>query len=164
VTTQSQALTPTITVRPLYPADQAILQQVCWPNRAPDGVRRLLNHALGLAVKRRGLGVVSVRDDLVCGFGMLSLWPRTAEISDLIVTPALRGQGIGSRIVAYLTQAARNLCADTIEIGAAESNPRALELYRRLDFADDRVIQVDLGNGPEPVIYLNKPLPPLRPF
>jgi ribosomal protein S18 acetylase RimI-like enzyme len=49
--------------------------------------------------------------------------------------------------------------ASTLEIGAALSNPRALGLYRRLGFVDGRILDLDLGNGPEPVMYLYKPVP-----
>ena len=41
-----------------------------------------------------------------------------------------------------------------IEIGAAVANPRAVALYRRLGFRDERQLFLNLGNGNEPVIYL----------
>ena len=48
--------------------------------------------------------------------------------------------------------------AAVLEIGVALSNHRALDLYRRLGFHDHHTIQIDLGIGPEPVLYLEKSL------
>jgi ribosomal protein S18 acetylase RimI-like enzyme len=45
-----------------------------------------------------------------------------------------------------------------VEIGAADSNPRALALYRRLGFRDSRRVLLELGSGPELVLYLSKTL------
>jgi ribosomal protein S18 acetylase RimI-like enzyme len=106
--------------------------------------------------------VVAVWNDVPCGFGMLTLWPRAAEISDLIVCPQHRSRGIGSRIIVYLTERAREMHVQTLEIGVACANPRALALYRRLGFADRRTIYLDLGSGPEPVLYLSKEITATR--
>ena len=82
--------------------------------------------------------------------------------SDLVVNARFRGQGIGTAIIQFLTEAAHDLNATMVEIGVALSNTRALALYRRLGFRDRRTIQVDLGQGPEPVLYLEKELSPQR--
>nr|WP_162909959.1 GNAT family N-acetyltransferase [Aggregatilinea lenta] len=113
-----------------------------------------------LATNQRGLGLVAVCDDAPCGFGLLTLWPRAGEISDLVVAAGLRGRGIGTRLVETLSDAATGLGVRTLEIGAALSNPRALALYRRLGFVDARTIELDLGCGLEPVVYLTKRLTP----
>jgi ribosomal protein S18 acetylase RimI-like enzyme len=152
-TTQLQA-----TVRPVQLSDAEPLQQMCWPERSLDSITELLIRAERLAQTRRGLGVVGVRGATACAFGMLTLWPRTAEISDLIVNAQYRSQGIGSQVITYLTEAARTLHTQILEIGVALSNPRALALYRRLGFADHHTIKIDLGCGLEPVLYLYKSL------
>ncbi|MBN2303761.1 MAG: GNAT family N-acetyltransferase [Anaerolineae bacterium] len=149
-------------MRPVQITDGEPLKGMCWPDRAPERITGLLQRAQKLAFNRKGVGVVGLDNGTLCGFGMLTLWPRAAEISDLIVHSDHRSRGIGSAIIAYLTQAARRLHAEYIEIGAAESNPRALALYRRLGFIDDRIIKIDLGRGPEPVIYLMKSLTPAQ--
>jgi ribosomal protein S18 acetylase RimI-like enzyme len=145
-------------IRPVHLSDAFSLHKMCWPDRPLQNVGKLLDRTQKLAFCRRGLGVVAIRDNVLCGFGMLTLWPRAAEISDLIVNPGYRDQGIGSMIIAHLTEAARNLHTQMIEIGVALSNPRALALYRRLGFTDHHVVEVDLGNGPETVLYLTKSL------
>lgn len=105
----------------------------------------------------RGLSVVcqSRSNEIeVAGFGQLTLWPRGGEISDLIVNENLRGCGVGTAIIQYLTQEARRIRSPAVEIGAALSNPGAVRLYRRLGFVDERTVTVNLGNGGEPVVYL----------
>jgi ribosomal protein S18 acetylase RimI-like enzyme len=151
-------MTPYTFIRPVQRADADQLQQTCWPDRALDGITDLLARAEKLAQTRRGLGMVAIRDGIACAYGMLTLWPRTAEISDLIVAASCRGQGIGSQIITSLTETARYLNVSVLEIGVALSNPRALSLYRRLGFADHHTIKLDLGHGLESVLYLYKPL------
>jgi ribosomal protein S18 acetylase RimI-like enzyme len=129
-------------------------------DRSLDRIMELLHRAQRLETNRRGLGAVATWDDRLCGFGMLTLWPRAAEISDLFVNAAYRGRGIGTSLIRYLTEAARELNVGTLEIGVALSNPHALALYRRLGFVDERTIEIDLGQGPEPVLYLQKYLEP----
>lgn len=149
---------PTPTIRPVHIMDAAVLQRTCWPDRTLVGIIEFLQRAEKNRTKERGLGVVSVMDAHICGFGMLTLWPRTAEISDLVVSSDYRGHGIGTAIIGHLTTRARELNAQVLEIGVALSNDRALDLYRRLGFHDHHTLHIDLGNGPEPVLYLEKSL------
>jgi len=135
---------------------------MCWPARPLDAILDLLARAERLAQNQRGLAVVAVRNDLTCAFGMWTLWPRTAEISDLIVASSFRDQGVGSQIILYLTEAARRLHVQILEIGVALSNPRAMALYRRLGFSDHHTINLDLGHGLETVLYLHKTLENLK--
>jgi ribosomal protein S18 acetylase RimI-like enzyme len=151
-------MAPFTLIRPAQRVDAEQLQQTCWPNRALDGITDLLARAEKLAQTRRGLGIVGIQNGIACAYGMLTLWPRTAEISDLIVAASCRGQGIGSQIIMSLTEAARNLNVSVLEIGVALSNPRALALYRRLGFTDHHTIRLDLGSGIESVLYLYKSL------
>ncbi len=147
-----------ILIRPTSVDDATGLHARCWPDRPRDVVVGLLRRAEQLARYRRGLGVTAVLSGQPCGFALLTLWPRCAEISDLIVSEPLRGQRIGTQLVEYLATAARDLGASVLEIGAALSNPRAIALYRRLGFVDGRIIEIDLGSGPEPVLYLYRTL------
>jgi ribosomal protein S18 acetylase RimI-like enzyme len=156
-TMPSQPELPAI-VRPVRLSDADDLNRLCWPDRPSDSVAELLHRTQRLAQTKRGLGVVAVTSNIPCGFGLLSLWPRGAEISDLIVNANYRSRGLGSLIIQYLTSVAKSLHVQTLEIGVAMSNPRALALYRRLEFIDGRTIMLNLGNGPEPVLYLYKML------
>ncbi len=145
-------------IRPANTQDVDSLQRACWPEQPLGKVATLLQRAEKLRRGHRGLAVVATREGTVYGFGMLTLWPRAAEISDLIVHARYRGQGVGTAIIQFLTAAAQDLNASMVEIGVALSNVRALALYRRLGFHDHRTIQLDLGGGPEPVLYLEKEL------
>lgn len=147
---------PDITIRPVQPDDSAPLQRVCLPETPITAVEEMIARALKLTVQRRGGGYVIVGDaaEPVQGYGQLTLWNSCAELSDLIVAESQRGRGWGTALVQYLCQQARKLPIDCVEIGAADSNPRALDLYQRLGFSPYRTIQVNLGQGEEPVIYL----------
>jgi ribosomal protein S18 acetylase RimI-like enzyme len=146
---------PALHVRPARLDDAAALQANLWPARPFDHVYYFLKRARGNATEGRGLGaVVEAPDGVPVGYAQVTLWPRCAEISDLIVAEAYRGQGRGTALIQYLARAAREMNADCVEIGVAFSNPRALALYRRLGFRDSRTLQLDLGDGTEDVLYL----------
>lgn len=145
-----------IYARPAQLADAADLKQMCWPERALDSLQDLLKRAQLLSIRRQGLAVVGIYNGRICGFGLLTLWIDSAEISDLIVHPDYRSQGIGSHMITVLTQAAVDLRVRVLEIGVLPSNVRALALYRRMGFIDDHTVDVDLGRGPETVLYLVK--------
>lgn len=146
------------TIRPVRLADADSLKRLCWPDRSLDNVFLLLQRALKLAHNERGLAVITEVEGAACGFGMLTLWPRAAEISDLVVAERWRGQGLGTRIITHLMRAAADLHVVELEIGVALSNPGALRLYRHMGFVDSRTLQLDLGCGPEPVLYLTQQL------
>ncbi|HVO43616.1 MAG TPA: GNAT family N-acetyltransferase [Aggregatilineales bacterium] len=143
-------------IRPVTVSDADTLQQVCWPERSLEAVQEMLQRSETMARRGNGLGIVALNDTGILGYGQLTLWPRITEISDLIVRPEVRGQGIGTALIGYLVDRVRLWRLPRVEIGAAVSNPRALALYRRLGFHDARTVTLDLGNGPEPVIYLIK--------
>jgi ribosomal protein S18 acetylase RimI-like enzyme len=141
-------------LRPATPFDAAALQESCWPERSVEAVRELLERAEGLSKHRRGLGIIAINDYRALGYGQLTIWPRTCEISDLIVAADARSQGIGTAIIRDLVDRARHWPMSQVEIGVAINNPRAHALYRRLGFKENRTVQLDLGTGPEPVTYL----------
>ncbi len=148
----------TFDLRPVQLTDAFDLQKNCWPQRTLEQVGVVLQQAERLARQKRGLGAVAEQRGEACAFGLLALYPRAAEISDLIVSAELRGRGIGSALIAFLTREAQRLGATCLEIGVAESNPRARALYQRLGFVEVRAVQIDLGEGPETVWYLAKTL------
>ena len=124
-----------VEIRPVTAQDAVDLQPHCAGSSVPvQASREMLERTEKLSRTQRGLGVVAERGHIACGFGMLTTWPGTAEISDLIVTEPYRNHGIGSRIIGALTEAAREIGVVQLEIGAALSNPRAMALYQRLGF------------------------------
>lgn len=149
---------PDLSMRPVAQGDIPALGAGCLADRPLNAVEAVVGTALRLARTRRGVGVVAVRDGAIVGFGMLTLWPHAAEISDLAVTPAQRGRGVGAAMIAHLAELARQMHAERVEIGVAAGNTRALALYRRLGFVEARVLALNPESGPEPVLYLSKAL------
>ena len=153
---------PSLAIRPVEPTDLDALLTGCWADRSYDVGRWLVSRVLRNQQAERGTGAVLTDvAGAIIGFGQLTIWPRCGEISDLFVRAEYRSQGYGTALIQYMVQAARQMKGVTcVEIGAAESNPRALALYRRLGFVDERVIYMNLGNDKrEPVIYMRLPLP-----
>ncbi|GAB4440624.1 MAG: hypothetical protein Kow00120_08810 [Anaerolineae bacterium] len=147
--------------RAVGPDDVDALHAACLADWPRYEVERVVQLALRVARDRRGVGVIAAReagDGAPVGFGLLTLWPHAAEVSDLTVAPALRGQGIGTALLRHLECAARAMQAERLEIGVAARNTRALALYRRLGFVEDRRVELDLGEGTEVVLYLSKAL------
>jgi ribosomal protein S18 acetylase RimI-like enzyme len=142
-------------VRRVSPDDAAQLQESCWANWPVEVVSEALERVEILAQQGRGFAVVACQRERILGYGQMTVWPRAAEISDLIVAPPYRDNGIGTALIGYLVDKVRTWHLPHVEIGAALSNPRALALYRRLGFKDARTIELDLGSGPETVVYLN---------
>ncbi len=141
----------TTSFRPPALSDIPVIHQFLDPPQPLSYAQKLVKRALRLEQERRGGARVAVVDQEVCGFGLLTLWPEVAEISDLVVRPDLRSQGIGTTLINLLTDLARQLNCTTVEIGVVASNVGALSLYERLDFVRHRII-----NTTEPVIYLQK--------
>ena len=147
---------PQIKLRPVRLTDVPALHEVCWSDRTLAYVSQLIHRSRQIALQGRGLGVVAISDETkdVRGFGQMTMWPRGGEISDLIVGDCYRRQGLGTAIIQYLVQTANEMRAASVEIGVAQENTAALALYRRLGFTDDYTVMLNLGRGPEPVIYL----------
>ncbi len=135
-------------------ADIPALHQSCWSQWPLDAVQGMLARVLAMMERQRALGLVAVHDEQAIAYGQLTRWPRTAEISDLVVAEAWREQGIGTQIICTLIDIAHSWQASQVEIGVTLNNPRAFALYRRLGFQENRTVALDLGHGLEQVHYL----------
>lgn len=152
---------PRLRIRPVRMSDTDSLAFGCWNDQPYEWVQKLVARAQKQSNQRQGLGiVVSVPPAPgIVAYGHITRWTRSAEISDLVVLPSHRGQGIGTSIIQYLVRVAREMTVPRVEIGAALSNPRALNLYRHVGFQDHRCVMIALDNGEEPVQYLELDLP-----
>jgi len=147
---------PSTRIRPVRLHDVDDMVGKFWPDRPRDSVADIIKRAQRIAMQERGLGIVVVgagKGELR-GYGQLTIWPHAAEISDLYVPEAHRCKGIGTTMIQYLTRCAREMNAPAVEIGVALSNPLALSLYRRIGFESRNELLLDLGSGPETVLYL----------
>jgi ribosomal protein S18 acetylase RimI-like enzyme len=72
------------------------------------------------------------------GSGQLVCYPHVAELANLSVAPAWRGQGWGTKLVERLTAVARDWQIPYLEIVVDAENGRAFSLYQRLGFAEER--------------------------
>lgn len=142
--------------RPPLEADIPALHVICRPNDSLTETTELIHRAIQLNRQQRGAGLVGVVEGQPCAFGLLTRWPHIGEISDLMVHEDLRGRGIGTQLIAELTQLAAQMQIHTLEIGAVASNSRALALYQRLGFVEHRRLTIQVHSQPETIIYLQK--------
>ena len=61
---------------------------------------------------------------------------RYARLSDLVVAPALRGQGIGSALLGAAKRWARDRRLEYLELNVLAQNTAAMALYESHDFVD----------------------------
>jgi ribosomal protein S18 acetylase RimI-like enzyme len=137
--------------------DAAGLHRTCWREKSLLDVHIWLLDVITRQERGLAWGLVAVVDDTPVAYGQVFRWMSMAEISDLIVGEPWRGHGIGTALIWRLVDIARQEGLGRVEIGVAESNARALALYRRLGFCEKRRVLAELGQGPEPVIYLCLP-------
>lgn len=144
-----------LTLRHVALSDAPALREKCWSDIALPDAQLRLQTLMGMPEGReRAWGFVALIEDELVAFGQMTRWGTRGEICNLIVSEEWRNQGIGTAIIQRLIGVARENALHDVEIGAAEANPRALALYRRLGFRDGRHVSVDLGHGMEPVVYL----------
>lgn len=143
-------------IRPVSLSDAKSLQISIWQHRDIDSVKDFVKRILKFEKQQRGLGIVVLDTEYSntpIAYGQVTQWIKCAEISDLLVREDYRRQSIGTAMVQYLINYIRPR-ASCVELGVALSNPRALALYQRLGFQDSYTLHLDLGNGKEPVLYL----------
>ena len=148
-----------VSVRPLLIDDAPRLQSNCWPTLSADAVYERVARSLGLARRGKVWPLVGLYAGSVVGFGQLARLSDIVEISDLVVGDGWQSQGVGTAIIQRLLHLARESGYAHVEVGVAEANTRAFSLYRRLGFTrlESRLL-LDLGNGPESVLYLSRRL------
>lgn len=79
--------------------------------------------------------------------GMLLIYAHGAELANLQVAEKHRGQGIGTALIQLLTRLAQQLGQGGVEIGVSADNERAMTLYERLGFAEDRWLHLPAGES-----------------
>jgi ribosomal-protein-alanine N-acetyltransferase len=151
------AVSPTLSFRLIQPSDLQPLHQACFAERPLLPFRRHFQQMLRRQETGRGFCLVADNQGELVGSGQLTIYPNGAELANLAVVPAWRGQGVGTAVVAVLTAVADHLQLTFLELGVQNDNPRAQALYQRLGFVPDRPL--DLPNLP-PALILRKQLRP----
>lgn len=131
------------------------LHRACWPEAPFIHSFDLLSNIARRCEQGRAWALTALNAGEPVGFAQLARWASCVEISDLIVSPEWRGQGVGTALITALLDIARQHGFERVEIGVAEANARALALYQRLGFEEWRHVLLDVGRGLEPVIYLS---------
>ncbi len=85
----------------------------------------------------RGGFFAAYSEDTPIGCGAVRIIePGVAEFKRMYVAPAVRGQGVGRRIVEALEQESRRLGAHRIVLETGPRQPEAIALYARAGFAE----------------------------
>jgi ribosomal protein S18 acetylase RimI-like enzyme len=104
-----------------------------------------LEQTLETVRENNGTMRVAVRDGILCGFvaGYEDDDPESRSryfyIAELSVAETMRGQGVGSRLIAAIEDIARTRGHKTAVIGVLVKNTRVHALYNRLGFRDHAV-------------------------
>lgn len=100
--------------------------------------------------KKRAYWLLGLMREQIVSTGQLLIYPHGAEVANLQVIPPYRGRGIGTAMLVVLSRVARHLQLSGLEVGVISGNRRALTLYQRLGFVEDR--RVALVSGETAVI------------
>jgi ribosomal protein S18 acetylase RimI-like enzyme len=138
------------------PGDTERLHRTCWPELTLEFVELRVKDVLRRSSRGAAWGAVVEIDGEPVAYGQLDRWGERGEICNLVVAEAYRGNGIGTALIDHLAEIAAGGGLRLLEIGAAVSNPRALELYQRLGFVENRRVRLNLDHGEETVIYLSR--------
>lgn len=150
---------PGITFRLAQHQDLETLQKNCYP----DAIWSQFQDHFEYLLKWQEDGRCSIliaettNHPEIIGSGQLIRQMDKAEIAELSVRQDFQNRGIGMAAIHILTQIATEQQLDLLEIGAAIENEKALRLYRRLGFNNER--RLLLPNSEEAII-LSKPLTP----
>ena len=138
------------------PADFKLLHAACYPEKSWAQFRQHFYDLLDWQEHGRCYWLVAEDNaGQIVASGQLILYPHGAELANLAVILARRGEGIGSAVIEALMAVARRLNLDSLEIGVTADNDHALALYQRLGFIEDRRLETAHD---EPAIILHKTL------
>lgn len=147
------AVPPHISFRLAQEEDRRPLHTACYPDYTTAHFHDLFNHLLRRQEQGRCFWIVILIHERIIGSGQLIIYSSVAEVANLYIVPEFREQGLGTALLELLTAVARHHHLTHLEIGVTTDNPRALALYQRLGFEEDRRLQLPHS---KPSIILHK--------
>ncbi len=69
------------------------------------------------------------RDNVIVGYGVISVAVGEGHLLNLCTRPEFQGQGIGRKVLGFLVSRVKNLGADTLFLEVRASNNSAIQLY-----------------------------------
>lgn len=142
---------PGVRFRPAGRADAVPLYAACYTGQHRPRFLTRFRQSIKEQECGRRLHMLAETNMAIIGTGKLIRLPGKAEIADLMVASSWRGRGVGTAIIHLFLAEAVQWGYELVEIGAEISNVRALDLYRRLGFGEEREMTPP---GKEPVIFL----------
>lgn len=73
-------------------------------------------------------------DEIIIGYGLLSLAAEEAHILNIVVRPDKQHQGLGRRLLMHLIEEGKKLKAKTVYLEVRRSNTIAYDLYIKTGF------------------------------
>ena len=126
-----------IRFRPYRAADKSSLIADCYENAAPRFIHNKVRHkTLKQVPPTRSIHLIGIYKKRVVASGFIHHTPLYLELTDLYVTPSLRGQGIGTRLIQNLIQLSEQWGHQPVELTVKAENHRAQALYKRLGFVE----------------------------
>lgn len=144
-----------IVVRRVTPEVLSPLRVTCYAQLGHGAYAGFARQVLDWQAHGRAIWLFAACDDVIVGNGQLLIYPSGAEIANLGVVAAWRGQGVGTRLLHDLEQQALALDVTAVELSVSQDNGRAAQLYERLGYRPDRMLTPPDGR---PVIILRKSL------
>ena len=133
VTRQARRTTPGVEMRPALPNDLNAVAAIERESFSDPWTRESFAQLIG----RPHLHFfVAMRDDAVIGFSIAYAAAGEAEIANIAVAGAVRGQGIGGAVLRHLLSTLRTDGAAEVWLEVRASNAAARALYERFGFVE----------------------------
>lgn len=91
--------------------------------------------SLGLLLTEEATGAVCICDGQTVAYGGMLWAPEEGQITNIAVSAAYRGKGIGEKILSYLIAQARERHCSLLSLEVRESNSVAIHLYEKHGFS-----------------------------
>lgn len=132
----------TVSLRPEQPSDELFIRDLVfetiaielgaseWPEPMRSNLLQMQYAARRHARLRQGQSFIVESDGNAAGWVVLASLPDGMQLVEIMILPALRGQGIGSEAIRTILSTATG----SVRLSVNRMNPGAIRLYKRLGF------------------------------